>query len=231
MNDNIVIGIEGLVGAGKTSIARELLKYIPNSILIHGGNIYRAIVYCMMTLTPDLNEIMKNATNLDITKVMEQINLEVKLEDKETVVYVAGKKMDNKDLQSEQSSLAVSAVSNVADNKKFYEFGEKLIDSFREDYNVILSSRDIVRMYPKVTYHFFITADLKERVKRKYIQYEKEIPLEQVQKTIVTRDELQRKSGYYDIHSISQVIDVTDCKTVEESTKKVLKHIKIEATV
>ena len=42
--ENIVIGIEGLVGTGKTSISRELLKYIPNSIILHGGNIYRAIV-------------------------------------------------------------------------------------------------------------------------------------------------------------------------------------------
>ena len=162
---------------------------------------------------------------------MEQINLEVKLEDRETVVYVAGKKMKSQDLQSQESSIAVSAVSNVADNKKLYEFGKKLIDKFRKDYNVILSSRDIVRMYPDVTYHFFIKADLKERVKRKFIQYKEEIPIEQIKQTIISRDELQQKSGYYDIHKITQVIDVTDCKDVSESTERVLKHVKIEATV
>lgn len=32
---NIVIGIEGLVGAGKTSICRELVKKIPNTILVN----------------------------------------------------------------------------------------------------------------------------------------------------------------------------------------------------
>ena len=37
--NNIVIGIEGLVGAGKTSICRELLQKIPNSIVLHGGNL------------------------------------------------------------------------------------------------------------------------------------------------------------------------------------------------
>lgn len=231
MNENIVIGIEGLVGSGKTSISRELLKYIPNSILLHGGNIYRAIVYTMMNLKPDLKGMLKEAKNFDITKIMKQINLEVKLEDRETVIYVEGKKMNSKDLQSQKSSLAVSAVSNVADNKKLYEFGKKLIDKFREKYNVILSSRDIVRMYPDVTYHFFITADLRERVRRKFIQYNEQIPMEQIEKTIISRDELQQKSGYYDIHEITQIIDVTDCKTVEESTEKVLKHIKIEATV
>ena len=120
MSNNIVIGIEGLVGSGKTSISRELLKYIPNSILLHGGNIYRAIVFAMMNMKPDLKKLMEDAKNLDITKIMKQINLEVKLENRETVVYVSGEKISSKDLQSEKSSLAVSAVSNVADNKKLY---------------------------------------------------------------------------------------------------------------
>ena len=231
MNDNIVIGIEGLVGSGKTSISRQLLKYLPNSILLHGGNIYRAIVYNMMNINPDLKKMMKEAKNLDITKIMKEIDLEVKLENRETVVYVKGKKLSSNVLQSQESSIAVSAVSNVADNKQLYEFGKQLIESFREKHNVILSSRDIVRMYPDVTYHFFITADLKERIKRKYIQYNEQIPIKQIEKTIISRDELQKKSGYYDIFDITQVIDVTDCKTVEESTQKVLEHIKTIATV
>ena len=45
---NIVIGIEGLVGAGKTSICRRLIKIMPNTILVNGGNIYRAVIYSMM---------------------------------------------------------------------------------------------------------------------------------------------------------------------------------------
>ena len=35
--DNITIGIEGLVGAGKTSLCRELLNLVPNSMILHGG--------------------------------------------------------------------------------------------------------------------------------------------------------------------------------------------------
>ena len=46
--EHIVIGIEGLVGAGKTSICRKLLKKIPNTVLLHGGNLYRAIVYTLL---------------------------------------------------------------------------------------------------------------------------------------------------------------------------------------
>ena len=45
---NIVIGIEGYVGAGKTAICKELLNKIPNSILLDGGSLYRAIVCSLM---------------------------------------------------------------------------------------------------------------------------------------------------------------------------------------
>ena len=41
---NIVIGIEGMVGAGKTSICNELLDLIPNSIFVDGSKIYRALI-------------------------------------------------------------------------------------------------------------------------------------------------------------------------------------------
>lgn len=230
-NKNIVLGIEGLVGSGKTSISKELLKYIPNSIIIHGGNIYRAIVYGIISSGVDLKSLTKKMKNIDVTQIMKKLNLEIKLENRETVVYIDGKKINNKDLQSERSSMAVSMVSNVADNSKLYEFGKKLIDSFREKYNVILSSRDIVKMYPDITYHFFIIADLEERIKRKYIQYNGEVSKEQIAKTIKKRDELQEKSGYYNIYENTQVIDVTRCTSTKDATKKVLGYIKIEAIV
>ena len=217
---NIVIGIEGTVGAGKTSICRELLNDIENSIILHGGEIYRAIVYGMMQTKID------NTQNVDAFDIMKKLGIEIRLEDRETVIYMNGKKIDEKDLQSKQASIAVSKVSNIANNKKLYEFGKDLIDKYRKNYNVILSSRDIVKMYPDVTYHFFIDASLEERTNRKYMQYNKEIPKEQVKEMIQTRDELQEKSGYYKIYPQTQIIDVTRCKNAKESAELVLINIK-----
>lgn len=218
--DNIVIGIEGTVGAGKTSICRELLNYIDNSIILHGGEIYRAIVYGMMQTKID------NTQNVDAFDIMKKLGIEIRLEDRETVIYMNSKKIDEKDLQSKQASIAVSKVSNVADNTKLYEFGRNLIDEYRKNYNIILSSRDIVKMYPDVSRHFFIDASLEERTNRKYMQYNKEIPKEQVKEMIQTRDELQEKSGYYKIYPQTQIIDVTRCKNAKESAELVLINIK-----
>lgn len=218
--ENIVIGIEGTVGAGKTSICRKLLDKIDNSIILHGGEIYRAIVYGMM------KSKIKNTKNLDAFEMMKELGIEIKLEDRETKIYMNGEKIDEKDLQSKQASMAVSKVSNMANNDKLYKFGKTLIDGFRRDYNIILSSRDIVKMYPDVTYHFFIDASIEERTNRKYMQYNKEIPKEQIKEMIQNRDELQEKSGYYKIYPQTKVIDVTNCKNAKESAELVLENMK-----
>lgn len=222
--ENIVIGIEGTVGAGKTSICRKLLDEIENSIILHGGEIYRAIVFGMM------KSKIKNTENLDAFEVMKDLGIEIKLEDRETKIYMNGQKIDEKDLQSKQASIAVSKISNTANNEKLYQFGKELIDRFRKDYNIILSSRDIVKMYPDVTYHFFIDASIEERTNRKYMQYNKEIPKEQIKEMIQCRDELQEKSGYYKIYPQTKVIDVTNCKSAEESAQLVLENMKEKIT-
>ena len=121
--------------------------------------------------------------------------------------------------------MAVSKVSNVADNTKLYEFGRKLIDEYREKYNIILSSRDIVKMYPNVTQHFFIDASLEERTNRKYMQYNKEIPKEQIEEMIKSRDDLQEKSGYYRIYPQTKILDVTNCKSPKDAAQMVLQNI------
>ena len=219
--ENIVIGIEGTVGAGKTSMCRVLLNKIENSIILHGGNIYRAIVYGMSK-----SRKINKKEDLDAFEIMKDLGIEIKLEDKETVIYMNGKKLDENDLQSEKASMAVSQVSNMANNEKLYKFGKELIDGFRKDYNIILSSRDIVKMYPDVTYHFFIDAAIEERTNRKYMQYNKQIPKEQIREMIEKRDELQEKSGYYKIYPQTKRIDVTNCKSAEESAQLVLENMK-----
>ena len=218
--ENIVIGIEGTVGAGKTSICRELLKDIENSIILHGGEIYRAIVYGMMQ-----NKI-ENTENLDAFEVMKKLGIEIKLENRETVIYMNSKKIEEKELQSKKASMTVSKVSNMANNTKLYQFGKELIDEYRKDYNIILSSRDIIKMYPDVTKHFFIDASIEERTNRKYMQYNKEIPKEQVKEMIQARDELQEKSGYYKIYPQTKVLDVTNCKDAKEAAQMVLENMK-----
>lgn len=229
---NIAIGIEGEVGSGKTSLCRELLKLIPNSIILHGGNLYRGIVYAIAKSGLDIKKLLStnNASEkiFDIKNMMEMLKVTLKIENNESVVYVNGIEIDEDNLQSTENSLLVSKVALNADNSKFYSFAKTLIEQYKKEYNLIISGRDIVRIYPEVDYHFFITADLDTRVDRKLNQYTNEkITREELKKEIQERDNLQQKSGFYDKSEKTITVDVTECKSAEESAKKVLKYINL----
>ena len=225
--ENIVIGIEGLVGAGKTSICRELLNYIPNSIILHGGNLYRGIIYALMNKKDiDILNLKSNIQNIDIKDLMDSLKVELKIENRESVIYVNGIKIEEDNLQSKEASMAVSIAGGSADNAHLYVFGKNLIDRYKEKFNVIVSGRDLMKIYPDLDYHFLITASLEERTRRKMIQYGNNANYAEIKQNILKRDELQEKAGYYKVYENTIEIDVTDCKSVEESTKKVLNYIK-----
>jgi len=222
----VVIGIEGLVGSGKTSICRELLKKNDKAILLNGGNLYRAIVYALMQKEPNIFKLRKLMKNIDIKKCMDDNNVELKIEDRESVFYINGELADEEVLQSKASSLAVSLIGGTADNTKLFEYARNLIEELKKESDIIVSGRSIMQIYPDVDYHLFITASLEERVKRKCIQYNEKENIKDVKKNIKTRDFLQKLAGFYKIHPNTIKIDVTECKSVQESTNKVLEHIK-----
>lgn len=221
MEKNLVIGIEGLVGTGKTSICKELLKYIPNSIVLHAGNVYRAITYQIMKEKIPFNEMK----SVDLKKLFEKFEISIKIEDGESAVYAHGKKIEEDELQSLENSMAVSKISNVASNGNAYKIVRGYIEHYNEKYNVIFSGRDTMKIFPETDYHFFLKADIDKRAKWKAKQYENRVAEKDIKENIIKRDELQEKSGYYKIYNNTIVLDVSDSKSVEESTKMVLKNI------
>ena len=225
---NIVIGIEGLVGSGKTSICRELLKRDERFVLLNGGNLYRAIVYTVMKKEPNLFKLRKLLKSANIKQYMDDLKVELRIEDRESKIYIDGNLADEEELQSKASSLAVSIIGGIADNTKLFEFSRNLIDELRKENSVIVSGRALMEIYPKLDYHLFITASLEERVKRKCIQYKEKNSKSSVKRNIKMRDKLQKMAGFYKIFPNTIQIDVTECKTVQESTDKVLENIKLK---
>ena len=225
--ENITIGIEGLVGAGKTSICRAMLDKIPNSIILHGGNLYRGIVYALMNSGIDMSKIVNNSDKpIDIKQMMDMLKVEIIIENRESVVYVDGKEINEDNLQSDATSLAVSKIAKDADNSKFYAFGKKLIDVYKKQYNLIISGRDLMKIYPDLDYHFFVTADIETRVDRKMHQYTNEkITREELKRHIEERDSLQEQAGFYKRYDKTIDVDVTECKSAEESAMKILEKI------
>lgn len=230
MEENKVIGIEGPVGSGKTSICRNLLNIIPNTVLVNGGNIYRAIVFAIMQSGITINELEEKADSIDIKEMMDSLNVTIDFEEKETVLKIKDKKILEDELQSPEVSMAVSKISGSAKNKELFLFARNLIDDLKKEYNVIVAGRSLMIIYPGLDYHLFITASLDERVRRKCIQYNVDVNSDkglEIRENVKMRDELQEKSGYYKLYDNTIVIDVTESKSVQESTEKVLKKINL----
>lgn len=227
--ENKVIGIEGPVGSGKTSICRCLLEKIQNSVLVNGGNIYRAIVFAIIDSGITLEELEQKAEEINIKEMMDSLNVNIDFENKETILKIGDKKILEEDLQSKEISMAVSKISGSAKNKELFVYARELIDNLKKEYNVIVAGRSLNIIYPCLDYHLFITASIDERVRRKCIQYGVDVNSEkgkEIRENVITRDALQEKSGYYKISDNTIVIDVTNSKSVKESTKIVLSYIK-----
>ena len=214
---------------GKTSICRELIKLIPNTVLVHGGNIYRAIIG-MILKNSNLSELKDNASNLDMKQMMDLLGIEIRVENNETVLYCKGELIDEDYLQSKEISLAVSSLGGRTNEKALFEFARKIIDDLKLKYTVILSGRGVLTIYPDCDYHLFITASLEERVKRKAGQYnDKE--LGEIRENIEKRDKLQEEVGYYNLSASTIKIDVTQCNSALESAKRVLGYLNIPLEV
>jgi len=157
---------------------------------------------------------------------MYKLNVEIKLENNETTIYVDGKKIQEEELQSDKSSMAVSLAGKSANNENLFLFARKLIDEWKKDYNVIVSGRSIMKIYPNLDYHFFITASLDERVNRKYNQYNGSLSKEELRAHIEKRDRLQQEAGFYEIYEKTIKLDVTDCISAKDSSDKLLECMK-----
>ena len=68
---------------------------------------------------------------------------------------------------------------------------------------------------------------LNERVRRKCIQYNNKENENEIRNNILKRDELQKQAGFYEYSNKTIEIDVTNCKSVLESTNLVLSKIKL----
>ena len=181
--NNIVVGIEGMVGAGKTSICDELLNLIPNSIFVDGSKIYRALIEALhmakdslrfdenskaedaasSNKKPDLFEGINSLEQMAMLTpfdLLKKLQVDFKIEDRKTVIYIAGKKVDEEAMKSMQNSIGVSKMANQADNSKLFAFAHQIIQEYSKKFNLIVSARDLVKIYPEMDLHIFITASL-----------------------------------------------------------------------
>ena len=225
---NFVIGIEGDVGAGKTSICKELVNVIDNTVFVDAGDMARAIVMVIKKnplLWPTGLKLI-SGKKVDMDKVMKKIKLSFTFNDHDTQIYVNNKIVPFEKLQTRKNGMGVSKFTGKVDWDSLNKFVSDKINMVRKDHNVILAGRGLVDLYKDLTCHIFVTADLKVRVERRSKQYEGQFSKEEIEKEIIERDRLHEESGFNKKSEKTIEVDVTNCQSVKEATNLVINVLK-----
>ena len=153
----LVIAIDGPAGAGKSTIAKmvaEKLCYI----YIDTGAMYRAVTYNFLQSGLPFNEEL-------VGKLAGNINICFKPEDGLNRVFVDGEEV-TEEIRSQAVTTNVSQVSAVAAVRT------AMVDQQRKmgkKGGVVLDGRDIgTVVFPDADVKIFLTADVEERVNRRY---------------------------------------------------------------
>lgn len=157
----ISIAIDGPAGAGKSSVAKELAKKL-SYIYVDTGALYRAVGYFMYQNDIDT----KDADS--VVNRLSDINVELKFIDNVQKVFLNDEDVSEKIRLPEISMCA----SNVSAIPKVREFLFDLQRDIAAKNNIIMDGRDIgTVVLPNAQVKIFLTADAKERAKRRYTEF------------------------------------------------------------
>ena len=198
-----VVAIDGPAGSGKGTLARMIASHF-NFIYLDTGLLYRTVAFLNIPLVK-----IKNVNVREILNTME--------------------KLTDEQLRSSENS---TRASNIAKLPEIREIMTKLQRDFIQLYKtkgIVLDGRDIgTVVVPDACCKLFITADLKERAKRRFADLKEEnTTFEEVYNNIKLRDaqDKSRKIAPLTCDENYIVIDTTR-QSVEESSRICKEEVK-----
>ena len=209
----MVIAIDGPAGVGKSSIAKKIAERM-GIFYLNSGNFYRAITLYLLGKNIDIkNEkaVIDAASQCDITV-------------KNHHVYLNGADVEDK-LHSDAVDAIVAPVSAIVEvrhivNRQLRELAKSL--------DLISEGRDVTTVvFPDADYKFYFDADARTRSERRFKQGTSNMSLEEIEKSIIERDKIDRNKafGALKIAKDSIYIDTTGL-TIDQVYAKVTDSIK-----
>lgn len=222
----ISVAIDGPVGAGKSSVARESAKRL-GFIYADTGALYRGVALYSVRKGLIREEGKEEAFAQSIAALLPEISVELKIEEGVQRIFLCGEDV-SEEIRLPEVSMAASAVSVVPAVREF------LLDLQRDiakNNNVLMDGRDIgTVVLPDAQVKIFITASPEIRAKRRYdelIEKGVDTTFEQVLNDLNRRD-------YQDSHRAVSPLKMADGAILlntselsfEQSVEKVTELVK-----
>ncbi len=218
---NFIITLDGPGGSGKTTLAKILAKEL-NITYLDTGAMYRGVGYFCQQRGLAIGD------EESVRKIINDIDLVVTRENGEQKVIVNGDDVTPY-IRTPEISMWASFVGKVAEVRlKLVEIQRKLAGLS----SCVLDGRDIGSyVLPNAEYKFYLSADVEERAKRRYIELrekgQENITLEGVKEDMIARDEQDSKRAFAPlcVPEGAYVIDTTNL-TIEEVLDIILNKVR-----
>lgn len=210
------IAIDGPAGAGKSAIARRVAKAL-SYIYVDTGAMYRA-----MALYISQNGISPE-DSASISRICGDADISIEYRGGEQVVLLNGKNVNPFLRTEEVSAMASKSSANPDVRKKLVQLQQELA----RKQNVVMDGRDIgTVVLPHAECKIYLTASVKERAKRRYLQLKRrgeEVDFDKIEKEIRERDhrDMTRSISPLKQADDAVLVDTSDM-TVDEVVKKIL---------
>lgn len=208
------IAIDGPAGAGKSTIARIVAEKL-NMTYIDTGAMYRAFT---------LKTVMNNIKSAH--QIIETIK-NTSIEMKNNKVFLDGNDVTDK-IRDRQISQTVSKIAQIPEVRFFLvEIQKKMA----EKKGVVMDGRDIgTTVLPDAEYKFFLTAEIKERARRRFEELKSKgqiVDVCQIEKEIRERDlqDSQREHSPLSAAQDAIIIDTT-YKSIPEVANEIISHVR-----
>lgn len=217
---SFIVAIDGPAGSGKGTVTEIISKKL-GLVNIGSGSAYRCVALETIKRNIKLEEKQK------IIDLLEEIEIEFKIENGKDVIYLNGENVTEK-LREKEVAKIVSQISSIK------EVRFALNEIFRkcaENKNVIMEGRDIgTYVFPNAEVKIYLDASLGERVRRRCKQNEElgiEMPYEEVYENMKMRDknDMEKEIGALKQAEDAIYIDSSNL-SIEEVANKIIELIK-----
>ena len=209
----MVIAIDGPAGVGKSTIAKAIAEKM-GIFYLNSGNFYRAITLYLLEKNIDIKD------EKAVVAAAEQCDITVK----DHHVYLNGIDVENQ-LHSDAVDAIVAPVSAIIPVRHIVN---NQLRKLAKSLDLISEGRDVTTVvFPDADYKFYFDADARTRAERRYKQGTSNMSLEEIEKSIIERDKIDRGKafGALKIAKDSIYIDTTGL-TIDQVYAKVTDSIK-----
>lgn len=208
-----IIAIDGPSGSGKSTISQKLAEILKIEYL-NTGSMYRAVSKYFLD-----NNIKENSTESEISIALNKINIDFINNE----IYLNGENIES----LIRTDLVTKNTSWVSANKIIREnlvAKQRLIASTK---SFVVDGRDIgTVVFPNAKYKFYLTASTKERAKRRFLQKESNLSIEEIEEALIKRDLYDSSRAISPLKKADDAVEIDNSKqSIEQTLQTIISYM------